>query len=252
MYSVLVKAEATETRTLLNLHDLTTAFQDERLRPGAAAGPIQASYNLIVQDWTTDSGEPGDNYHPELAALLQEASVGIELDAQLMQELLDRIEALDPALGRLLINDPDGVDTMLIQFPAFAGDTALAKNTQRELDELWLGDSDALTATSSSIISFTVTDAITEQQTEAISTTIAVALTVLALFFLGDGAPACAWLYARIRRFLLVRYGSRLGQRWRLLGIPLLPHNIDRSPRSRMGSESTTPSSYDPPLSGRE
>ncbi|MCQ3803599.1 MAG: MMPL family transporter [bacterium] len=183
MYSVLVKSEATETRTLLNLHDFTTAFQDERLRPGAAAGPIQASYNLIVQDWTTDSGEPGDNYHPELAALLQEASVGIELDSQLMQELLDRIEALDPALGRLLINDPDGVDTMLIQFPAFAGDTALAKNTQRELDELWLGDSDALTATSSSIISFTVTDAITEQQTEAISTTIAVALTVLALFF---------------------------------------------------------------------
>ncbi|MCE2527091.1 MAG: MMPL family transporter [Actinomycetia bacterium] len=183
MYSVLVKAEATETRTLLNLHDLTTAFQDERLRPGAAAGPIQASYNLIVQDWTTDSGEPGDNYHPELDALLQEASVGIELDAQLMQELLDRIGALDPALGRLLINNPDGVDTMLIQFPAFAGDTALAKNTQRELDELWLGDSAAFTATSSSIISFTVTDAITEQQTEAISTTIAVALTVLALFF---------------------------------------------------------------------
>ncbi|MDE0139310.1 MAG: efflux RND transporter permease subunit, partial [bacterium] len=44
-------------------------------------------------------------------------------------------------------------------------------------------DDSALTATSSSIISFTVTDAITEQQTEAISTTIAVALTVLALFF---------------------------------------------------------------------
>ena len=43
MTSVLVKAEATETRTLLNLEDLTTGFEDESRRPQAAAGPIQAS-----------------------------------------------------------------------------------------------------------------------------------------------------------------------------------------------------------------
>lgn len=183
MYSVLVKAEATETRTLLNLHDLTTAFEDERLRPGAAAGPILASYNLVIGDWTHDSGEPGDKYDPELAELLQEASAGIELDVPKMQELIDRIDAIDPGLGRLLVNNPDGADAMLIQFMAFAGNTARARNTQQELEELWLGDDEALTATSSSIISFTVTDAITDQQTEAISTTIAVALTVLALFF---------------------------------------------------------------------
>ena len=50
--SVLVKAEASETRTLLNLHDLTTAFEDEQRRPQAAAGPIQVSYGLLVRDWT--------------------------------------------------------------------------------------------------------------------------------------------------------------------------------------------------------
>ena len=54
--SVLIKAEATETRTLLNLQDLTAAFADEQRRPGAAAGPIQASYALLAEDWTTDSG----------------------------------------------------------------------------------------------------------------------------------------------------------------------------------------------------
>ena len=58
MTSVLVKAEATETRTLLNLEDLTTGFEDESRRPQAAAGPIQASYELLVRDWTTDNGEP--------------------------------------------------------------------------------------------------------------------------------------------------------------------------------------------------
>ena len=74
--SVLVKAEASETRTLLNLHDLTTAFEDEQRRPQAAAGPIQVSYGLLVHDWTEDSGAPGDKYDPELAALFREASAG--------------------------------------------------------------------------------------------------------------------------------------------------------------------------------
>ena len=183
MVSLLVKAEATETRTLLDLHDLTSAFADEARRPGAAAGPIQASYDLFVHDWVNDSGQPGDKYDPDLAALLEEASAGIELDPRLMQQLLDRLLAIDPVMGRLFINNPDGIDAMLVQFPAYAGDTSQARNTQREIEEIWAGDDDALTATSSSIISFTVTDAITEQQTEAISTTIAVALTVLALFF---------------------------------------------------------------------
>ena len=44
-------------------------------------------------------------------------------------------------------------------------------------------EDDTITATSESIISVTVTDAITERQTELISATIAAAFTVLAVFF---------------------------------------------------------------------
>ena len=44
-------------------------------------------------------------------------------------------------------------------------------------------EDDTITATSKSIISVTVTDAITERQTESISATIAAALTVVAVFF---------------------------------------------------------------------
>ena len=131
---------------------------------GAAAGPIQASYDLLIEDWTTDSGQPGDKYDPDLAALLRQATSGLEMDAQLMQELLDRIEAMDPTMGRFLVNNPDGVDAMLLQFPAYSGATSQARHTQDELEALWLGDDAALTATSGTIISFTVTDAITEQQ----------------------------------------------------------------------------------------
>ena len=181
--NVLIKAEATETRTLLNVRDLTIAFQDETRRPPSAAGPIRTSYELLLRDWTTDSGEPGDKFDPEIAALFREASAGVQLDPGLMQEILDKLEAMDPAFGRVLVNNPQGIDAMLLQFPSYRGDRTQTKVLQQELEELWAGDDDAITATSESIISITVTDSITERQTEAIATTVAAALTVLAVFF---------------------------------------------------------------------
>ena len=183
MATVLLKAEATETRTLLNMQDLTGAFLDERTRPGAVAGPIQASFELLVYDWTEDSGQPGDKYDPELAALFHEATAGVQLDPVKMQEFIDLLEDTDPALSHVLVDNPDGIDTMLLQFPTFSGDPAQTKLLQQEIEGLWFGNDENLTATSESIISVTVTDSITERQTEAITTTILAALTVLAVFF---------------------------------------------------------------------
>ncbi len=181
--TVLLRAEATETRTLLNLRDLAKDFEDERLRPSAAAGPIQASYELLARDWTDDSGEPGDKYDPELAALFREASAGVQLDPGLMQEFLDKLAEKDPAVSRLLVNNPDGLDAILFQFPAISGDPVATEALQQDLEALWHGDDTAITATSETIISITVTGAVTERQSEAIFTTVAAALTVLAIFF---------------------------------------------------------------------
>ena len=215
--TVLLKAEATETRTLLNMQDLSEAFLDERSRPGAAAGPIQASYDLLVQDWTNDSGEEGDRYDPELAELFQRATEGVQLDPVLMQEFINKLEEKDPAAGRVLVNNPDGVDAMLLQFPTYTNDPAQTKLLQEEIEGLWFGDDDALTATSESIISVTVTDSITERQTEAITTTIIAALTVLVVFF---------WVTVRQPALSLIAVGpivlvliSVLGT-MALLGIP--------------------------------
>ena len=183
MVSVLVKAEATETRTLLNVLDLTTAFEDKQRRPRAAAGPIQGSYELLVQDWTNDSGEPGDKYDPELAALFQKASTGVERDPELMQEFLGKLEATDPAVAHVLVNNPDGIDAILLQFPIYSDNPEATKAIQEDIEALWFGEDDDITATSETIISITVTDEIKDRQTEAISTTIAVALGILIIFF---------------------------------------------------------------------
>ena len=217
MASVLVKAEVTETRTLLNTLDLTNAFEDEGRRPRAAAGPIQASYELYLLDWTHDSGEPGDKYDPELADLLTKATTGLQIDPVHMQELLNKLEAIEPGMAHLLANDPEGIDAMLLQFPTFSNDPAQTRALQGEIEGLWLGDSGELTATSESIISVTVTDAVTARQTESISTTIVAAFTVLAVFFwVTVRQPALAFIAVGPIVLVLV---SVLGT-MALLGIP--------------------------------
>ena len=172
---------------------------------------------MLLRDWTDDSGEPGDKYDPELAALFRRTSAGVQLDAGLMQDVLDKLEKMDPAMAHLLVNDPDGIDAMLLQFPTFTNDPTQTRAMQEAIEALWFGESDALTATSESIISVTVTDSITERQTEAISTTIVAALTVLAVFFwVTVRQPALAFIAVGPIVLVLI---SVLGT-MALLGIP--------------------------------
>ena len=181
--TILLKAEITESRTLLNLHDLTSAFDDELRRPRAAAGPIQHSFEALVRDWTDDSGEPGDKYDAELETLFREASPGVELDPGLMQEFIDKLVAREPELTRFLINNPEGIDSMLLQFPTYLHEPEQTRMIQEKIEELWYGDDSAITAISDSIVSVAVTDQITGGQTQSIGTTVAVALSILAIFF---------------------------------------------------------------------
>ena len=181
--NLIIRAEATETRTLLNLQGLRAAFQDDVNRPPAVAGPVLTSYELLINDWITDSGTPGDKYDPEVAALFQEATADVRLDPALMQEIIDKLYTKDPALSHALVNDPDGIDTILVQFAAYTGDPQASRSLQADIEELWRGDDGTVTATSDSIVSFAVTDEIRDRQTESIATTVFVAIVVLAFFF---------------------------------------------------------------------
>ena len=199
------------------MRELEEAFDDPSRRPSAAAGPVLASYELLIRDWTTDSGEPGDKYDAEIARRFEEASVGIEIDAVEMQGILDAIEAQDPALSRILVNNPDGIDAILLQFPAYTGNPAATKHLQEEIEALWFGEDDTITVTSEAVISFAVTDAIRDTQTESIGATVAAALVVLGIFF---------WMTVRQPALALIAVGptvlvmiSVLGT-MALLGIP--------------------------------
>ncbi|MCY4390836.1 MAG: MMPL family transporter [Chloroflexi bacterium] len=194
--NVLIEAEVTQARTILNLLDFTDAFQDDLRRPVGVEGDIDVSLGLLVLDWISDSGAEGDKYDPELATLFEEASAGVRVDPVLAQAFLDRLAENDAeTVRRVLVNNPDGADSLLIQFRALTGDQERTAAMLEDINGLWFGGEDEFTATSGGIISLEIVEVITEGQTEAIVTTIAAALVILTIFFwVTQGQPALGFI----------------------------------------------------------
>ena len=182
--TVLVEAELTDDRTLRNLLTLSEAFADELSRPTGAASGITASLGNLYLDWNTDSGEPDDNYDPELAEIASTIDQGLTLDPAGVQRILDRLEANDPVgFAQVAVSDPDGIDQMLIQFNALTGDQDRTAQMVEDIEGLWFGPRDQIVATSGEIIGLEVTTAMTDSQSTSIAITMVAALIVLMLFF---------------------------------------------------------------------
>ena len=182
--TALVEAELTDDRTLRNLLTVTDAFSDELSRPTGAATEITLSLGTLFSDWTTDNGQPDDNYDPELLTIAADIDQGLTVDPVGVQAMLDRLEEVDPTgFGQVAVDNPDGDDLTLIQFNALTGDQDRTQALVDDLEGLWYGDRDQITASSGDIVSLEVTGAMTDGQTTSIALTIIAALFVLMIFF---------------------------------------------------------------------
>jgi hypothetical protein len=215
LVNVLIKAEITDTRTLLNLFELAVAFEDDLDRPATADGPLTSSLGLLIRDHVTESGKA---YDPELARAFDDATGGLELDPAKIQAFLALLATKDPeGVRRVLVDDPGGVDTILIQFMAYSAGNEQTERLVNEVDRLWYGDHDTVTMTSSNIERLAVTKEITERQTEAIITTIIAALLILAVFFwVTDREPVLAVIAVGPIALILIWVLGTMA----LLGIP--------------------------------
>ena len=182
--TVLAEVELTDDRTLRNLVEISRAFDDDLTRPTGTSGGITASLGSLFLDWVDDSGEPDDDFDPELVAIVEQIDQGITLDPVGIQAALDRLETLDPVgFAQVATDDPDGVDHTLIQFAALTGDLDRTRQMVDDIEGLWYGDRDQITVTSGDTVSLSVTDSMTESQSGSIAATIVAALIVLMIFF---------------------------------------------------------------------
>ena len=180
---VLVEAEVTDDRTVRNILDFTSAFNDDLRRPAGVVGGIQSSLGLLLFDWITDDGTPGDRYDAELQAMT-EAADQFRLNPQQIQAVIDRLESLDPeSFAQVAVDNPAGSDTLLLRFSALTRDQERTERMVADIEGLWFGRDEEIIGTSSEIVGLAVVDAMTSSQTAAIVTTVLAALIILSLFF---------------------------------------------------------------------
>ncbi len=181
--TILVEADLTDDRTLRNLLGLSEAFGDELSRPTGAAGGLTLSLGLLFEDWLTDSGPNDPNYDPELAILVDELDEGLTVNAEGVQELLDRLEANDPVMFDQVADQDGDVDRTLLQFNALTGDQDRTQQLVDDIEGLWFGDRDQIVVASAEVSNLEITESMTSSQTDSIVATILAALIILMIFF---------------------------------------------------------------------
>ncbi len=214
---VLIETEITDDRTVRNILDFSVAFSDDLRRPEGVVSGIESSLGLLLVDWVVDDGTPGDNYDSQLREMTLAAD-DFRLDPVEIQAVIDRLEELDPeGFARVAVDDPNGPDTLLVQFKALTGDKERAQRMVDDIDGLWFGPQEELTPTSGEIVGIEVANALTGNQTTGIIITIIAALVILCLFFwITGGRPALGFIaVAPIVMALFCVLGTMT-----LLGIP--------------------------------
>ena len=189
--SVLIEAELTDDRTVRNILDFTAAFDDDLRRPEGVVGGIESSLGVLLVDWITDDATTEDNYDPELQDMATETRE-FRLDPEKMQSVLDRLQELDPSgFSRVAVDNPNGSDTLLIGFQALTGDQERTARMVDDIEGLWYGPAEDLTAISGEVLGLEVVNTMTTSQTASIMTTILAALIILTLFFwITKGRPS--------------------------------------------------------------
>ena len=193
--TVLIEAEITNDRTVRNIFDFSLAFSDDLRRPEGVVSEIQASLGLLLFDWITDEGTPGDKYDAQLRDMFIEADE-FRIDAPQIQAIVDHLEELDPdGFSQVAVDDPNGPDTLLIQFQALTGDQERAERMVDDIQGLWFGKEEEITSASDEVVGLEVVNAMTGSQTASITTTILAALIILCLFFwITERRPALGFI----------------------------------------------------------
>lgn len=177
--TVLVESDLSSDRTIRNLVDFSDAIEDPLSRPEAVNSGVTQSIGVFFE-----------SLPPEVEIQINALTTGLEnplvIPREVVDESLDIMQASDPeGFGAVAVRTPgeDVDDFTILQFNALTGDAERTRQLFDDVDQLWFGDEDEVTAIANEIINLEVTDSLTESQGTSILLTIVAAAVVLLLFF---------------------------------------------------------------------
>ena len=181
--TILVETDLDTAASTGHLLDYSEALSVET-RPVGIVGPPIVSAMTLLSDWATQSGQPGDKYHPDVAAAFAGLSSRASLTDQQAHDTWTLLESVDPT-GFATVMDlrTNGPDRTIIQIPVAADSGTLLPQLLDELDDLWGGDPKQTTATGGETLHALINSELGRSQTVTIPLTIAAAMVILLLYF---------------------------------------------------------------------
>ena len=182
--TILVEADLDTVRTLRDLFDFYTTLADPLRRPDGIVGPPLASAGTLLVDWINDSGQPGDNYDPALAAAYANLSLNVFAADEEVRAAWALLENADPAGFAGVVDFGDqGVDRTILQIPVTVEGLEASRELIAELEALWGGDPSEITIAGGDSLIALVTEELTDSQALNVTITILAALLILVLYF---------------------------------------------------------------------
>ncbi len=182
---ILAETDLESAASVGHLFDFSAALSNPDTRPEGVVGPPTSSVVIVLGDWATDSGQPGDNYDPAIAAAFADMSpVFTASDAQ-VGNVWSLLESADPAGFASVIDiRPNGPDRTILQIPVVADGNMVLPDLLDELDELWGGHPSEITATGGETLTALLSTEVARSQTFAVPITFGAALAILLLYFI--------------------------------------------------------------------
>ncbi|WP_420620128.1 efflux RND transporter permease subunit [Candidatus Poriferisocius sp.] len=184
LMTVLIETDLDSSQAVQDLTGLHSTLVDSERRPNGIVGPPLGSAGTLLADWTSRSGQAGDNYDADVAAAFENLGTGGVATEEEIRQAWEMLRRADPGgFAEVIDLRSDGLDRTIIQIPVAVEDNEALQELIDELESLWGGSGGEITVTGGDALIALITEELAASQALSVGLVIAAALAILVAYF---------------------------------------------------------------------
>lgn len=184
LMTVLIETDLDDSRAVGDLTDLHSTLVDPERRLNGIVGPPLASAGTLLNDWTSRSGQAGDNYDADVAAAFENLGAGGVATEEEVRQAWETLRMADPeGFAEVIDLRADGLDRTIIQIPVAVENNEALQVLIDEIESLWGGAGGDVIVTGGDALIALITEELAASQALSVGLVIAAALAILVAYF---------------------------------------------------------------------
>ncbi|MDE0603353.1 MAG: MMPL family transporter [bacterium] len=184
LMTVLIETDLDDSRAVGDLTGIHSTLVDPERRLNGIVGPPLASAGTLLNDWTSRSGQAGDNYDADIAAAFENLGTGGVATEEEVRQAWEMLRRADPGgFAEVIDLRADGLDRTIIQIPVAVEDNEVLQELIDEIESLWgVAGGDVIVTGGDALIAL-ITEELAASQALSVGLVIAAALAILVAYF---------------------------------------------------------------------